>query len=167
MIKNIANSLSTYLRFVLIVIFLPTAHAEDTRKYIIDPSTTFILEISVSSNEREIVDLLGKPKLINERYSDALDTNFRDLHYDGIDISFGDGYMWGLSCKAEKCETNLRLKIGDSKAMVVKKYGDGNPPYEEATRDSLRYPFEGCDCYLFFYFENNRVVEISYFFDYT
>ena len=167
MIRNIANLLSTYLVFVLIVIFLPTAHAEDTRKYIIDPSKTSVLGISVSSKESEIVGLLGKPKLIKERYSDALDTNFKDLHYDGIDISFGDGAMWGLSCKAKKCQTNLGLKIGDSKAVVVEKYGKGNPPYEGATRDSLRYPFEGCDCYLFFYFEKNRVVEISYFFDYT
>ena len=165
--RNIPNSLSVYFWIALIVVCLPIAHAGDTRKYIIDPSATSILGISVSSKESEILRLIGKPKLIKERYSDALDTNFRYLYYDGIELSFGNGEMWSLSCKAKKCETNLGLKIGDSKALVVKKYGEGNSPYEGATRDSLRYPFKNCDCYLIFYFDKNRITEISYFFDYT
>lgn len=146
---------------------LSETYAEDTRKYIIDQSKTSILGITVSSNESEILSILGKPKQLKERYSDALDTNFRYLYYDGIEIRFGDGDMWGLSCKAAKCKTNFGVKIGDTKSVVIKMYGEGNKPYEDATRDSLSYPFKSCDCYLMFYFEKDNVIEISYFFDYA
>lgn len=155
------------LNAVIFIMVLSLAHAEDTRKHIIDPKNTSILGISVSSNENDIVRILGAPNHLQERYSEAFDTKFRYLSYDGIEIRFGDGDMWGLSCTAAKCETNLGAKIGDEKSRVIKLYGKGNKPYRGATRDSASYPFKSCDCYLVFYFENGSVVEISYFYDYA
>ncbi len=152
---------------IFILLSLSSAHANDSRKYIINPLNTSILGISISSSERDVISVLGEPKQIKERYSDAFDTNFRYLYYDGIEIYFGNGGMWGLSCKAAKCSTNLSVSVGDTKSMVIKQYGEGNTPYKGATRDSLSYPFKSCDCYLMFYFENNNVIEMSYFFDYA
>ena len=161
------------LRFAVMLVVLACffliaqAEADDKRKYLIDPATTAINQITIATTERDIVRRLGKPKSIERSYSEVKATSSKYLHYDGLKIYLIDGDIYNLSCTGRRCQTDRGVKVGDSKAKVIGVYGPGNTPNSGATQDSLSYPLKGIDSYLVFVFEDNKVAEIEFFVDYV
>lgn len=165
---TLINSCGVVLSVLLPLLFTVTsAEAEDKRKYLIDPGTTAINGITIASKEREIVSRLGKPKSVENGYSEVLSKPSKDLHYDGIKIYVINGSIYNLSCTAKRCRTDRGVKVGDRKTKVIEVYGLGNKPYAGAERDTLSYPLRGYDSYLFFIFQNDVVTEIEFWVDYT
>ena len=121
------------------IILLSTySFAEDTRKFLIDPASTAINGVKISTTESEIIKIFGKPLSVEKHFSELLDKPTKDLIYNWIKFHIVDGEIYGLSCTGKKCETNLGIRVGDHKSKVIEKYGKGNPPYGGTTQDSLR-----------------------------
>ena len=155
--------------FTLTITFLPlsSAKAQDLRKFVINPVTTNIIGINIASKRNEIIEILGNPKSINNHYSELTDSPTMTFKYKDIEILIINESIYGLKCSSNQCKTNLGIAVGDTKTDVIKIYGNGNPPYDLAGKDSLSYPFIGLDSYLIFHFEDSRVVEIEYFVDFA
>lgn len=143
------------------------AEAQDKRKYLIDPNTTAINGITIATKERDIVSRLGKPKSVETGYSEVLSKPTKYLHYDGLKVYVIEGSIYNLSCTSKKCQTDRGVKVGDRKSKVIEVYGPGNKPYAGAERDTLNYPLRGYDSYLFFRFQDDVVMEIEFWVDFT
>ena len=72
------------------------SNTEDKRKNLIDPATTAINRINITTTERDILKRPGKPKSIEGGYSEALDKPSKDLYYDGMKIYLMKGKIYNL-----------------------------------------------------------------------
>jgi hypothetical protein len=163
---NMHTSAEPRLAALLVVLagIVGTAPVEaaDKRKYLIDPVTTAINGINIATKEPDILKRLGKPRLLENRYSELASKPSKYLHYDGIKIYLIESNISNLSCTGKKCQTDRGVKVGDNKATVIRIYGSGNQPYSGSKRDTLSYPLKNYDSYLFFVFKNDVVSEIEF-----
>jgi hypothetical protein len=167
MLFPIRSFLSVALLAFALFFGIARAEMEDQRKYLIDPATTAINGITITTTEREIIRRFGKPKSVKKGYSEVENKPSKDLNYDGMKIYVIDGAIYNFSCTSKRCRTNRGVQVGDSKAKVIEIYGPGNPPYEGSENDTLSYPLKGIDSYLFFLFRDGKVAEIEFFVDFV
>lgn len=85
--------------------------AEDTRKFIIDPSTTAINGVKITTTENEILKIFGKPLSVESYFGELLDKQSKDLNYNWIKFHIVGGEIYGLSCSGKKCETNTNILL--------------------------------------------------------
>ena len=75
---------------------LKLGNTEDKRTNLIDPATTAINGINITTTERDILKRPGKPKSIEGGYSEAVDKPSKDLYYDGMKIYLMEGKIYNL-----------------------------------------------------------------------
>lgn len=117
-------------------------------------------EIYPGDEMSAVLDALGKWNAYDESPSCAFEGLDKVYKYSGFDIqTYPDGdkdYIYMITLTNDMVETPEGISVGDTRAEVIAKYGDGYTSVGE----NLQY--EADNCVLQFIFREGRVSSIKY-----
>lgn len=133
----------------------------------IDDERGRINGLSIGSSEAAVVAAFGPPERIEEGFSEVVTKPSKVLFYDGIKLYLVGDEIYNLKCRSTRCVTHDGITPGDSTNKILAIFGKGKPVERDDGTKVLGYPLAGTEGKLVFRLQDNKVVELELWFDYT
>ena len=128
--------------------------------------------VELGTKQSEVIKKLGNPYFTEKNETEDCGTEaVLYLHYSGLKLALAENYktkelfVSSIEINSSDWEISKAIKVGMSKKDVQEKLGNGRS-YIEGENEHISYSINNKDAYAELIFRNNKLVEISWMYNF-